>query len=154
MAPTDRRWSSPSSLVPVAERRHSLPPAAAFGGTGLAFAGVTLAAGAPTPLLVFFEHKWGFHAGMLTIAFASYAFGLLLALLVVGSLSDYIGRRPVLIGALAVQLLAMVMFFIASNVGWLIAARAVQGLATGAAFVVFSAARVVFAPRGRNEHGS
>ena len=82
----------------MAERRHSLPPAAAFGGTGLAFAGVTLAAGAPTPLLVLFEHEWGFHAGILTLAFAIYAFGLLLALLVVGSLSDYIGRRPVLIG--------------------------------------------------------
>src|SRR6202795_312770 len=92
---------------PVAERRHSLPPAVAFAGTALAFAGVTLAGGAPTPLLVFFEQKWGFHAGMLTIAFAIYAFGLLLALLVFGSLSDYIGRRPVLIGALCVQLLAM-----------------------------------------------
>ncbi|MEA2131203.1 MAG: hypothetical protein QOJ85_4094, partial [Solirubrobacteraceae bacterium] len=49
----------------MAEGRHALPPAAAFGGTGLAFAGVTLAAGAPTPLLVLFEHKWGFHAGIL-----------------------------------------------------------------------------------------
>ena len=138
----------------MAERRHSLPPAVAFGGTGLAFAGVTLAAGAPTPLLVFFEHKWGFHAGMLTIAFASYAFGLLLALLVVGSLSDYIGRRPVLIGALSVQLLAMVMFFFASNIGWVIAARAVQGLATGAAFSAFTAALVELAPRGRRELGA
>jgi MFS family permease len=126
----------------------------AFGGTGLAFAGVTLAAGAPTPLLVFFEHKWGFHAGMLTIAFAIYAFGLLLALLVVGSLSDYIGRRPVLIGALAVQVLAMVMFFFASNVGWLVAARAVQGLATGAAFSAFTAALVELAPPGRKELGA
>jgi MFS family permease len=153
-APTDRRWSSPSSLVPVAERRHSLPPAAAFGGTGLAFAGVTLAAGAPTPLLVFFEHKWGFHAGMLTIAFAIYAFGLLFALLVVGSLSDYIGRRPVLIGALLVQLLAMVMFFFASDVAWVIAARAVQGIATGAAFSAFTASLVELAPPRRKELGA
>ena len=124
----------------MTERRHSLPQAVAFGGTGLAFAGVTLAAGAPTPLLVLFEHEWGFHAGILTLAFAIYAFGLLLALLVVGSLSDYIGRRPVLIGALSVQLLAMVMFFFASNIGWVIAARAVQGVATGSAFSAFTAA--------------
>src|ERR1700684_1394888 len=98
--------------------RYSLPPAVVFAGAAFAFGGVTLAAGAPTPLLVFFEHKWGFHAGMLTIAFAIYAFGLLLALLVVGSLSDYVGRRPVLIGALCVQLLAMAMFFFSSDIGW------------------------------------
>lgn len=138
----------------MAERRPVLPPAAAFGGTGLAFAGVTLAAGAPTPLLVLFEHQWGFHAGILTVAFAIYAFGLLLALLVVGSLSDYIGRRPVLIGALSVQLLAMVMFFFASNIEWVIAARAVQGVATGAAFSAFTAALVELAPQGRRELGA
>jgi MFS family permease len=126
----------------------------AFWGTGLAFAGVTLAAGAPTPLLVFFEHKWGFHAGMLTIAFAIYAFGLLFALLVFGSLSDYIGRRPVLIGALCVQLLAMAMFFFASDIGWLVAARAVQGLATGAAFSAFTAALVELSPPSRRELGA
>jgi MFS family permease len=119
--------SSCTSVPQVADRRYLLPPALAFAGTGLAFAGVTLAAGAPTPLLVFFEHKWGFHAGMLTIAFAIYAFGLLLELLVVGSLSDYVGRRPVLIGALLVQLVAMAMFFFATDIAWLIAARAVQG---------------------------
>jgi predicted MFS family arabinose efflux permease len=138
----------------MTEPRRHLPPAAAFGGTGLAFAGVTLAAGAPTPLLVLFEHQWGFHAGILTIAFAIYAFGLLLALLVVGSLSDYIGRRPVLIGALSVQLLAMVMFFFASNIGWVIAARAVQGLATGAAFSAFTAALVELAPPRHKELGA
>lgn len=109
----------------MTRRRGSLPPGVAFAGTGLAFASVTFAAGAPTPLLVLFEHQWGFQAGILTVAFAIYAFGLLLALLVVGSLSDYIGRKPVLIGALSIQLLAMVMFFFASNIEWVIAARAV-----------------------------
>jgi MFS family permease len=131
-----------------------LPPSVLFGGVGLAFAGVTLASGAPTPLLVFFEHKWGFHAGALTIAFAIYAFGLLLALLVFGSLSDYIGRRPVLIGALLIQLVAMAMFFFASGIGWLIAARAVQGIATGAAFSAFTAALVELAPAGHKELGA
>jgi MFS family permease len=138
----------------MTETRRSLPPAVAFGGTGLAFAGVTFAAGAPTPLLVLFEHQWGFHAGILTVAFAIYAFGLLLALLTVGSLSDYIGRRPVLIGALSIQLLAMVLFFFASNIDWVIGARAVQGLATGTAFSAFTAALVELAPPGRRELGA
>jgi MFS family permease len=138
----------------LTERRRSLPPAVAFGGAALAFAGVTSAAGAPTPLLVLFERQWGFHAGILTVAFAIYAFGLLLALLVVGSLSDYIGRRPVLIGALSIQLLAMVMFFFASDIEWVIAARAVQGIATGAAFSAFTAALVELAPPRHKELGA
>ena len=47
--------------------------------------------------------EWGFPVWLLTIAFAIYAIALLAALLIAGSLSDYIGRRPVLIGALAVE---------------------------------------------------
>jgi MFS family permease len=125
----------------------------AFVGTALAFGSVTLAAGAPTPLLLFFEHKWGFHAGLLTIAFAIYAFGLLFALLIVGSLSDYIGRRPVLVGALLVQLVALMLFFFASTIAWVIVARAVQGVATGALFSAFTAALVELAPPRRRELG-
>jgi MFS family permease len=157
MSDATRPAAQSGRVAPPASRPHrrpSLPPAVAFGGIGLAFAGVTLAAGAPTPLLVFFEHKWGFHSGMLTIAFAIYAFGLLCALLVFGSLSDFIGRRPVLIGALSVQLLAMVMFFFASDIGWVITARAVQGVATGSAFSAFTAALVELAPPRRRELGA
>jgi MFS family permease len=58
-----------------------------------------------------FEHRWGFDAGALTFAFAIYAIALPPALLVLGSLSDHIGRRPVLNGALLTQLVAMGMFF-------------------------------------------
>ncbi|HTJ36796.1 MAG TPA: MFS transporter [Dactylosporangium sp.] len=127
-------------------RRRTLPPAVAFTGAALAFASLYLAAGAPTPLLVLFEHQWGFAPWVLTVAFAAYAFGLLASLLVVGSLSDHIGRRPVLIGALAVELLSMVMFIFAPGIGWVIAARIVQGLATGAASSAFTAALVELAP--------
>jgi MFS family permease len=142
-------------VSPAREARQGpLAPAVLFGGVGFAFAGVALAAGAPTPLLVFFEREWGFDAGALTIAFAIYAIGLLLALLVLGSLSDYVGRRPVLIGALAIQLVAMGMFFFASGIGWLIAARAVQGIATGAAFSAFTAALVELAPTRRKTLGA
>jgi hypothetical protein len=43
----------------------------------------------------------------------------------------------------------MVMFFFASNIEWVIAARAVQGLATGAVFSTFTAALVELPPRHR-----
>ena len=78
-------------------RRFALPPAAAFVGTAIAYAGLYLAAGAPSPLFVQYQQQWGFPAGLLTIAFAAYALGLVAAILVAGSLSDFIGRRPVLV---------------------------------------------------------
>jgi len=107
-----------------------LSPTSAFVATALTFAAFYLAAGAPTPLLVIFQQQWHFAAWVLTVAFAIYALGLLAALLVVGSLSDHIGRRPVLVAALVVELIAMVMFAVAPDVGWVIAARAIQGIAT------------------------
>jgi MFS family permease len=143
--------SRPARLAPACApdagpRRWTLPPVAAFAGAALTFAALYLAAGAPTPLLVIFQQEWGFAPWVLTVAFATYAIGLLAALLVVGSLSDYTGRRPVLIAALAVELLAMLMFVFASGIGWVIAARAVQGIATGAATSAFAASIVEHAP--------
>jgi len=112
-----------------------------------------VAAGAPSPILSLLEQRWGFAPWVLTIAFAVYALGLLAALLVTGSLSDYVGRRPVMLGALALELVAMVMFAMAPNIGWVIAARILQGVATGAATSAFTAAVVEQAPRQHQRIG-
>ena len=80
----------------------SLSSTTAFGGVAAVFAAFFLAAGAPTPLLSLRQQEWGFSAGTLTFAFSVYALGLLVALLVGGSLSDHLGRRPVLLAALIV----------------------------------------------------
>ena len=77
-----------------------------------------------------------------------YAFGVLTALLLIGRLSDEIGRRPVLIGALSALLVAIVLFMGAQSVEWLFAARALQGLATGAALGAAGAAMLDLHPRG------
>src|SRR6202789_3556997 len=115
---------------PTAASRRRACPALAFAGVTLSFLGLFLAAGAPSPLFLLEQQKWGFPDWLLTIAFAIYAIALLATLLVAGSLSDYIGRRPVLIGALGVEAAAMLIFLFAPNIGWVIAARAVQDIAT------------------------
>lgn len=137
---------APRYLARHGTARRTLSPNVAFTGAALAFASLFLAAGAPTPLLVLFQRQWGFPPAMLTLAFAVYAFALLAALLVAGSLSDHVGRRPVLVGALAVELVSMLMFVYAPDLGWVIAARVVQGLATGAATSAFTAALIELAP--------
>lgn len=91
------------------------------------------ASSAPSPLYTIYRTTWGFSALTLTVVFASYAFALLLALLVFGSLSDYLGRRSVLVSAIVIEIISIVLFWQAQSVGWLLAARIVQGLATGIA---------------------
>ncbi|HEX4418621.1 MAG TPA: MFS transporter, partial [Kofleriaceae bacterium] len=88
---------------------------------------------APTPLYAVYQAAWGFSPITVTVVFGSYALAVLAALLVVGSLSDYIGRRPVLIAATVLQAVAMGIFATAHGVGALLAARIVQGISTGAA---------------------
>jgi predicted MFS family arabinose efflux permease len=94
---------------------------------------------APSPLYAVWREAWGFSALVLTVVFASYAFALLAALLVLGKLSDHRGRRAVMLGGIALEFIAVLAFRQAGSVGWLIAARALQGLATGIATSALSA---------------
>src|SRR6266567_7352830 len=95
---------------------------------------------APTPLYHEYQEHFGLTAFMITIIFAAYVLCLLLALLTVGSLSDYIGRRPAILAALTLNVVAMLMFISADSAATLIAARIVQGFATGLATATLGAA--------------
>jgi MFS family permease len=91
------------------------------------------ASGAPTPLYAIYQQHWGFTPITTTVIFGIYAITVLVALLVFGRLSDYTGRRPVLLAAIAVQAASLVVFATAGGVGDLIAARVIQGISAGAA---------------------
>ncbi|MEV6326081.1 MFS transporter [Nocardia sp. NPDC051787] len=87
---------------------------------------------APTPIYPIYQAIWGFTPVTVTVVFGTYALSVLLALLTVGTLSDHVGRRPVLIAAVSAQILAMTVFATAQGLAELLAARTIQGLATGA----------------------
>src|SRR5262245_18302621 len=95
---------------------------------------------APTPLYPVYQAEWGFSAITTTVVFGAYAIAVLAALLIVGSLSDHIGRRPVLIDALLAQDATMWVFATATGFRQLLTARVVQGLVTGAAIAAVGAA--------------
>jgi MFS family permease len=97
------------------------------------------AASAPSPLYTVYEERWRFSSATLTVIFAVYAFALLVALLTTGRLSDHLGRRPVLVLALVVQIAGMVSFVVADGVATLYLARILQGLGTGIATGAISA---------------
>ncbi|MBW1248839.1 MFS transporter [Pseudomonas tolaasii] len=112
--------------------------------SSLAFLVVTVltflaASSAPTPLYQVYQENLHFSAAMLTVIFGVYAVSLLTALLTVGSLSDYLGRKPVIFVALLLNIVAMLLFITADSTVHLIAARALQGFATGMATAVLSA---------------
>lgn len=94
---------------------------------------------APTPLYHLYQEQLQFSAAILTLVFAVYALSLLVALLTVGSLSDHLGRKPVIFTAVLLNIVAMLLFIQADSVGWLISARVLQGFATGMATAVLSA---------------
>jgi MFS family permease len=114
-------------------RQRRLPDGAAFVLLASVIVFFLAASSAPTPLYGTYQQMWGFSPIMTTIVFGTYALAVLVALLFVGRLSDHIGRRPVLLAAIAAQLPAMVLLATASGVGDLLIARVLQGLATGAA---------------------
>ncbi|MEU5647473.1 MFS transporter [Streptomyces milbemycinicus] len=84
-----------------------------------------------TPLYVLWQNELGFSSGMLTVVFACYIVGLIAALLVAGVVSDRVGRKPVLLPALALGIVASVLFATAGSIVALAIARLLSGVAVG-----------------------
>jgi MFS family permease len=143
-----------TTTSPLRRTRTPMRQAHAFWLVTATLGFLLFASSAPSPLYVVYQAKWHFSPITLTSVFAVYVVALLLALVFAGSLSDRLGRRPVLLGALAVQLLAMVLFGVAHGVGALFAARVVQGFATGVATGALSAALIDLQPQHRPHLGA
>ena len=106
-------------------------------------------ASAPSPFYPVLQAEIGFSPGTMTTIFGVYALTLLATLLVTGSLSDHIGRRPVLATGFVVLAVSMVGFWHADGVATLMVSRAVQGVAAGLLMSTMSAAVVDLEPRNR-----
>lgn len=87
----------------------------------------------PTPLCGHYASAFGFGRATVNAVFAVYVAALVPSLLFVGPLSDAIGRRRVLLPAIALGVIGAALFAAAQGAGWPYAARLVQGLALGAA---------------------
>lgn len=114
-------------------RTQTAKHAASFVLDASILAALLAASSAPTPLYPHYQHAWDLSALTITVVFSAYSLTLLLALLITGALSDHLGRRPVLVGALLLEATSMVLLASADGAGALITARILQGAATGAA---------------------
>jgi predicted MFS family arabinose efflux permease len=127
--------------------RPTLSPSVAYGLAAAVIGLALFASGTPSPLYGTYQELWGFSPLVLTLVYATYAFGVLASLLLAGRVSDEVGRRPVLLVALATLMATTGLFMTADSVVWLFAARGLQGLATGLALGAASAALLDLHPR-------
>jgi MFS family permease len=140
MKPMSLATRIPTSRRPLSRRAAYLLAAVVI---GLAL----FASGTPSPLYGTYSQMWGFSSLVLTLVYATYAFGVLATLILAGRLSDEVGRRPILIIAAAALAIVTVPFMLADSVVWLFVARGIQGLATGLALSAASAALLDLHPQ-------
>lgn len=100
------------------------------------------ASAAPTPLYQHYNAVWHGTALTTTEAFGVYAVAVLLGLLVLGELAAHVGRRRVLLTALALQVVAVALFATAGSYEPLFVGRVLQGVAAGAALGTLGAAMI------------
>ncbi|WP_345964079.1 MFS transporter [Streptomyces sp. BRB040] len=98
------------------------------------------ASSAPTPLYATYADAWHFSPITTTVVFGVYAIAVLASLLVFGRVSDHLGRRPVLLTALALQTVALAVLATAHGVDALLLGRVLQGVSTGGAVGALGAA--------------
>jgi predicted MFS family arabinose efflux permease len=116
---------------------------------GLTLLVLVASGAAPSPLYPQYEAEWSIAPVLLTIIFASYVVGLLVSLLTAGALSDYIGRKPVILAGLVVALVALGCFALANSSTELLVARVVQGFAIGLSMGALGAGMIDHQPARR-----
>jgi MFS family permease len=109
-------------------RRHGI----AFWAVAYAFLAVMAFGSLPTPLYVIYQARDGFSDFMITVVFGVYALGVVASLFLVGHISDWHGRRRVLLGAIALAIVSAVVFLLWHGLGALLVARVLCGFAIGA----------------------
>jgi predicted MFS family arabinose efflux permease len=111
----------------AAPRRHG----AGLWAVAFAFLAVLAFSTVPTPLYAIYQARDGFSTFTITVIFAAYAVGVILALFFAGHLSDQLGRRRALVPALLLALVSAVVFLVSRDLVGLIIGRVLSGLSVG-----------------------
>jgi MFS family permease len=118
----------------------------AFGLLAYAFAAIMVGTTLPTPMYALYGQQMHFAVLTTTVIYATYAGGVLFALLAFGRWSDAIGRRPVLLAGVVFALASAAVFLVADSVSLLLVARVLSGLSAGVFTGTATAAVIEAAP--------
>lgn len=94
---------------------------------------ITLAVNLQAPLYITYADLSGRGAAATAVAFSGYVLGVLPVLLALGGLADRVGRRPLILAALGLSMLATLLMLLAPSLETLGVARLFLGLGTGLA---------------------
>jgi MFS family permease len=129
--------SGPIETKPV--RRWHLPRPVVLAVTSSALVLIGASAGAPAPLFVLYQHQYGITDADLTGSLVVYIVPAALALLMLGRLSNHIGRRTMSLLALASGVAGLLILTRVDGLAPLLIGRAFQGLGTGIAMSAIAA---------------
>jgi MFS family permease len=124
----------------------------AFPLLAYAFTAIMMGTTLPTPMYALYSAKMHFSVLTTTVVFATYAGGVLAALLVMGRWSDVVGLRPILLLGAAFALASAIVFLAADTVDLQLIGRVLSGLSAGVYAGTATAAVIEAAPpawRGR-----
>src|SRR3954451_14647179 len=115
---------------------HSSPARRRRRGGGLwavafAFVAVMAFSTVPTPLYALYQARDGFPTFVITVIFAAYAVGVVVALFFAGHVSDWIGRRRALVPAVVLSMMSAVVFLVWRSLPGLLVGRVLSGLSVG-----------------------
>ncbi|HEY2641912.1 MAG TPA: MFS transporter [Streptosporangiaceae bacterium] len=85
----------------------------------------------PTPLYVLYQRRDHFSTFMITVVYAVYAVGVIASLFLAGHVSDWIGRKRILVPALLVNVAGAAVFLLAPSLAGLLIARVISGVSVG-----------------------
>jgi MFS family permease len=105
---------------------------AGFWVIAAAFLAVMAFSTVPTPLYALYQQRDGFPTWVITAIFAAYAVGVIASLFLIGHISDWAGRRRMVLVAIALELVAAVIFLFWNDVSGLLVARVISGVGVGA----------------------
>ena len=125
-------WEMTASEPSTTRTRRGLDHGTGFVVIALAFTTAMAFSTIPTPLYVIYQQRDGFPTLMVTVIFAAYAVGVSASLYLIGHVSDWFGRRRMIIVALLIELLSAFMFLLWNDTTGLIVARIVSGIGIGA----------------------
>jgi len=109
----------------------SKPHQRAFWAVAFAFLAVMAFSTVPSPLYGLYRERDHFSVFMVTVIYAVYALGVIGALLLAGQLSDWYGRRRLLLPALGIAIVSAIVFVASKSLTGLIVARLINGISVG-----------------------
>lgn len=104
-----------------------------FVGATISLFSVYVTAALPIPLYVFYQKSIGITNNYLSIASVVYFLGTVLALLIFARISDYLGRRLVILFIIFLSIIGCIIFIKLQNISMLIVGRFIQGFSCGMA---------------------